>query len=653
MRVLPRQPLSLAFGSTSWRWNAATMSGTSSRSSSFAATSAASPARYATRSPRKRRSSGSAARGSAEASAATRARLSSKVEGRRAAMPTPYRTREAASRRAPLRRSGHGGTVPGMALKPEDLAVAVEHFRAGRVADALAVTGRHEIENALGTDCVKEGDREGAERHYREAIARAPGFFKPHNNLGNVLRERGELEAAVEHYREALRIEPSAQRVHANLGNAFFGLGLHADAIESYRRALALQAGAPVALRLGEALEAIGDTEQALLAYARAVEMGDPAAPTKRERLVVALQRHGPFGRAVMPAPEPEAATDRSGRRPLAGAAGDELAALLAPVSPATFVSEYWGKRPLFVKGFAGKYQGFFDAPAFVEAVANPGRAPAEHLRASFDKKVAPQRPTDAPVSGTHVFNINPDQAAELIEAGATICVTEIESRVPRLAAFLATRSSEQLGYPGRLAFNGYASAPGTGFNWHFDGRIASTLQIEGTKRWRFSRRTAIDWPRGNGVRQTDGSARYSDPSIARGEWERLAPLDEGEVTTVILEPGDLLILPAGVWHEASSGPTASLALNLAFLPFSHMHIVEDLLDGVLANDPAWRATPPVLPTPGRLDPEAIEAVRKQIERAGEALRALAGDRAAIEAVWTSLVQSASASAGTLGKGPR
>ena len=267
-----------------------------------------------------------------------------------------------------------------MAVTPEDIAAAVAHFRAGRVEEALAITGRHEIENALGTECAKRGDRVGAERHYREAIARMPDFFKPHNNLGNVLRERGALTAAVEHYRAALRIEPSAQRVHANLGNTFHDLGLWADAVESYRTALSFHAGAPVALRLGEALEALGDTDGALSAYGRAAEMGDAAAPAKRDELRLALDRYGPFGR---PAPDAKSG-DRAGRRPVLESPGDELGALLAPVSPATFVSEYWGKRPLFVKGFAGKYQGLLDWQTFIAAVSAPGRGVEGHLRASF-----------------------------------------------------------------------------------------------------------------------------------------------------------------------------------------------------------------------------------------------------------------------------
>jgi hypothetical protein len=172
-----------------------------------------------------------------------------------------------------------------MTPSPEDLALAVEHLRAGRLTEALALAGRHEIENAIGTEHAKRGEREEAERHYREAIALAPQFFKPHNNLGNVLRERGELEAAVEQFQRALAIEPSAHRVHANLGNTLYDLGRRAEAVEAYRRALVLHGGAAVALRLGKVLEEMGEHVPALNAYGRAAELGEASGAEEQARL--------------------------------------------------------------------------------------------------------------------------------------------------------------------------------------------------------------------------------------------------------------------------------------------------------------------------------------------------------------------------------
>ena len=329
----------------------------------------------------------------------------------------------------------------------------------------------------------------------------------------------------------------------------------------------------------------------------------------------------------------------------LVDAAGDELAALLWPVTPQTFVHEYWGKKPLHVKGVRDKFKGFFDGAGFMKAVGTPGRGGAEFLRASFDSKTPKPKAPGEPTEVTLAFPIPPELAVPLYEAGATLCATELESRVPRLAHFAAA-IKRQLGYPGRINFNSYLSGPGSGLNWHFDARIASTLQLEGSKRWRYAN-LAVEWPRGNGAMMTDGTARYTDATaLARAEWERLAPLEKSAVTEVVLEPGDLLVLPAGTWHDAAGGAGGSLALNLAFVPIAYTPIIGDLLDSVLIGDPGWRAVMPLLPrpngAPGEVDPRALEAVAKQLENAAQTLRTMAADSAAYVTLWSSYVQNTS-----------
>ncbi len=330
-------------------------------------------------------------------------------------------------------------------------------------------------------------------------------------------------------------------------------------------------------------------------------------------------------------------------RIPLVDAGGAELETLLAPITPNEFVREYWARKPLFVKGFAGKYAGFFDAAAFSRAVTPPGPFPDDFLRASFDRKTAagtsaPATPADDMTSS--VFRANPDQAVPLYAAGATLCMSQVEARVPSLVPFLAA-IKRQLGFPGRVSFNAYLSPPGSGFNWHFDGRIASTLQIEGTKRWRFSQDVAVTWPRGNGTLRADGSAAYSDPALAASD-DRLIPLDERNIAEVLLEPGDLLILPAGAWHEACGGAGGSLALNLSFNALSYTHIARTLLDTLLSGEPAWRCPQPVLPgtMPGLADTDGIAAITAQLQRAAELLGSLRGDSAAVIRLWESLVHN-------------
>jgi ribosomal protein L16 Arg81 hydroxylase len=329
---------------------------------------------------------------------------------------------------------------------------------------------------------------------------------------------------------------------------------------------------------------------------------------------------------------------------PLRDAApGDELRALLAPVTPQEFVREYWGRKPLYVKGFKEKYAGLFDAETFSRALSAPGPAPDDFLRASFDRKTADGTSAAAAPNELRstAFRATPDQAVPLFDAGATLCVSQMETRVPALAPLLAA-VKRQLGYPGKASFNAYLSPPGSGFNWHFDSRIASTLQIEGTKRWRFAPHAALPWPRANGTLRADGSARYTDPGVVAADWEQLVPFDERDATEVLLEPGDLLILPAGVWHEACGGTGGSLALNLSFTPVSYTLLVRNLLDTVLSADPGWRSLAPVLPgdEPGAADPDGIAAIGAQLARAAAALQALSGDSAAVVRIWEAFVQN-------------
>jgi hypothetical protein len=332
-------------------------------------------------------------------------------------------------------------------------------------------------------------------------------------------------------------------------------------------------------------------------------------------------------------------------RIPLVQLAGEELSGLLWPITPESFVHDYWAKKPLLIKGFAGKFAGFFDAETFSRAISPGGAFPENFLRASFDKKMPDGTSAPPLMPGefqSSAFAATPDQAVPLFDAGATLCASQLETRVPALGTFLAA-VKRQLGYPGKVAFNAYLSPPRTGYNWHFDSRIATTLQIEGTKRWRYSSRPAIPWPRGNGSLRADGVAQYTDRAVVAQPWEVLTAFDPADTTEVDLEPGDVLILPAGVWHEACGGATGSLALNLTFTPISYTLLVRSLLDSMLTAEPGWRAPAPVLPgaTAGEVDPLGIAAISAELARAASALQTLSGDSAAVVRLWESFVQSA------------
>jgi ribosomal protein L16 Arg81 hydroxylase len=141
---------------------------------------------------------------------------------------------------------------------------------------------------------------------------------------------------------------------------------------------------------------------------------------------------------------------------------------------------------------------------------------------------------------------------------------------------------------------------PGLGFRTHFDCQPSFILQIEGTKRWRFSARPALAWPPLNVAdagRAAELTDRYPFLNVAY-------PLDERGFVEQLLSPGDVLFLPAGSWHQTESSGL-SLSLTMTCIPTTTADIVEDTLWQSLSRRESWRSNvPPVLPRelrPGRL----------------------------------------------------
>lgn len=262
----------------------------------------------------------------------------------------------------------------------------------------------------------------------------------------------------------------------------------------------------------------------------------------------------------------------------------DELRRLLHPLSPEEFLTRYWEREAVHIPGSPAKFRSLFDRERFFQA-AEAGEALGATIRVSFDSE------RDPGSAGTHV----PIRAAEIeghLKRGASVCVDPIDAGDPDLARF-ARRVAAQLHYAGPAGVKAYYSADRCGFNTHFDRGIATTLQIEGKKRWRFAPVPAVPFPRGNALLGADRRIRYVDRLASSLEpWERAGGVDPGELREVVLEPGDVLCLPAGSWHNAKA-IGHSLALNLSFQPLPALPFLTSLLEPLLAARPEWRRSPP------------------------------------------------------------
>jgi hypothetical protein len=304
---------------------------------------------------------------------------------------------------------------------------------------------------------------------------------------------------------------------------------------------------------------------------------------------------------------------------------GAELTRLLHPVKPAEFLSRYWAKETLHLEGKRSRFQSLFDKRRFwkaLEALDSQGADSRGLIRAHWGRL-----PTDDGTPGPF-SRVNTPRARAALKKGASLCVNVI-SDGDRGLYELAAAIKRQLGYPGLVRFNAYYSPHEGGLPVHFDARIAWVVQLSGSKHWWFTQKPVVDWPRDNADRNGDGTALYVDGRGASG-WEEARPSSPDDFTHVVLEPGDCLIMPAGVWHQAQADHE-SLALTLCFDPVTPLDILYTELSSDLRATEAWRACAPMQRGGGKLLVQRTRELARQ-------LGALANDERRLEEVWSRLI---------------
>jgi len=255
---------------------------------------------------------------------------------------------------------------------------------------------------------------------------------------------------------------------------------------------------------------------------------------------------------------------------------GRELQDLVSPISGEDFVNSYFSRVSLSTEGHPRKFDHLFSWKKLARALLR-GQKIADkryNITASFTGGEDTGNPRGM-IEATH------DKVVELLNTGATVCITNIHMADPDLAQW-AQAIRAQLNFTGTVGVNCYVSPDASGLPMHYDKRVATTLQISGSKRWKFSTSPAKPWPNTNEAYQGGGKDGK--------DIGKLPP--EMEFREVELNPGDLLCLPAGVWHSAR-GIGHSLALNLYFAPRNLVDQFIPLIQNFAALNEKWRSGPP------------------------------------------------------------
>jgi protein O-mannosyl-transferase len=138
---------------------------------------------------------------------------------------------------------------------------------------ALEINARNFVaENNLGLALMRQGRRDDAILHFRNAAALEPADATSQLNLGIYAQEQGDLALATEHYRAVLELTPDVQlraSAFANLGTVYFALHNYARAKQNFDEVVALKRAFPIVIRdLGLIAQKNGDQNETIHYFA-------------------------------------------------------------------------------------------------------------------------------------------------------------------------------------------------------------------------------------------------------------------------------------------------------------------------------------------------------------------------------------------------
>jgi len=244
------------------------------------------------------------------------------------------------------------------------------------------------------------------------------------------------------------------------------------------------------------------------------------------------------------------------------------LDAFLTPFPVSAFLSAHWERAPLHLRRDQSTNEGLFGLADADAVLANAGRAWAGSIRIVQDGAASPLAPRHGGV----------ESAYRAYRDGATFVFSALQERVPAVRQLYASLAQA---LHGGVNINAYLTPPAsTGFATHYDTHDVFVLQTAGTKRW-VIHRPPLPLP--------VTSQEFTKALLPRYLEDADAPVLEAELTA-----GDLLYVPRGFLHTATSGPQASLHLTVGVFPPLIGTVLISALQAAVERDPALRASLPL-----------------------------------------------------------
>jgi len=247
------------------------------------------------------------------------------------------------------------------------------------------------------------------------------------------------------------------------------------------------------------------------------------------------------------------------------------LAALMAPGSAAEFLDRYWPRCAFATHGPCER----LPAMMLDKLLSSPIElAQGYRGRLRFTGGGCERMVQVADVS-----------AATLQDMGLTLQFIDIGLCLPGAPAFMRQLEAELGLHEGSISISAFNAPREGGLRCHYDAQDLISVQLHGTKEFRYAPmqeiRNPFGWqftPRGpdNEELYPQAGAGFPDPRGASFE-------------TAHMQPGSVLFLPRGTWHYTEASDD-SLSLSIMVDPAPALQCALDQLRLLLLQDGDWRA---------------------------------------------------------------
>ncbi|WP_394832988.1 cupin domain-containing protein [Pendulispora rubella] len=183
---------------------------------------------------------------------------------------------------------------------------------------------------------------------------------------------------------------------------------------------------------------------------------------------------------------------------------------------------------------------------------------------------------------GHRTARVSPQAARRFYSAGIALLV----QKIPQLE-LLAADVARVLGFPATsVRCSLFCNRRAARTLAHFDSADTLTVQITGSKTWRIAPNEHVRLPM-----DTWGHPDVPGHELRLYMHEQFPPtMPDENVESHRLEPGAMLYVPRGHWHETESSEE-SVSLHIQILPRTWADVVLKTLHSRLLRDESWRAT--------------------------------------------------------------